>query len=378
MENVTVTPPTKILVVDDYPENLLALHALLKRDDIELVEARSGQEALEALLVHEVAVSLIDVQMPEMDGFELAQIMHSTERTRRIPIVFVTATPRDQQRIFHAYSVGAVDFLSKPIEPEVLKSKVDVFVQLHRHKQQLAEQIEIQKEMLRVNELLTAGISHDLRNPLNLVLNAAEIIREFSEEERSRRAAELIRNGGKRLQRIIEELLDFSQVRLTGTLRLNASVFDLAETAQRIVTEHQLTVTSPGISLNKVGDLTVQGDEVRIGRLLSNLIGNALMHGETNQAVRVEVDGTDSAAITISVHNKGHIPQEVLPTLFKPFKMVEQRRSSRGLGLGLYIVDQIAKLHSGTIAVESTATSGTRFTVRLPRLPRMPATDSVH
>src|SRR5262249_31453507 len=109
--------PAKILLVDDYPDNLIALRALIERDDLEVIEANSGSDALETLLVHDVALALIDVQMPEMDGFELAQLMRGSERTRHIPIVFVTAASRDQQRVFDGYSVGAVDFLSKPIEP---------------------------------------------------------------------------------------------------------------------------------------------------------------------------------------------------------------------------------------------------------------------
>ena len=120
----------KCLLVDDVEENLLALSALLRRDDVELLEARSGAEALELLLVHDVALALLDVQMPDMDGFELAELMRGSERTRHVPIIFVTAGARDQHRLFKGYEAGAVDFLYKPIEPHILKNKAEVFFQL--------------------------------------------------------------------------------------------------------------------------------------------------------------------------------------------------------------------------------------------------------
>ena len=127
----------KCLLVDDLEENLLALPALLRRDDVEVLQARSGAEALELLLAHDVALALLDVQMPDMDGFELAELMRGSERTRHVPIIFVTAGARDQHRLFQGYEIGAVDFLYKPIEPHILTNKADVFFQLYRQKQQL-------------------------------------------------------------------------------------------------------------------------------------------------------------------------------------------------------------------------------------------------
>jgi len=131
----------KVLLVDDLAENLLALRSLLRRDDLELLQAKSGREALELLLDHEVAVALIDVQMPEMDGFELAELMRGSERTRHVPIILVTAGSREEQRVFRGYDAGATDFLFKPLEPYAVQSKVDTFVQLHRQRQLLDEQI---------------------------------------------------------------------------------------------------------------------------------------------------------------------------------------------------------------------------------------------
>src|ERR1700754_3658057 len=139
MEVSDIDVPAKCLIVDELEENLLVLSALLHRADVEVLQTRSGPEALELLLLHDVALALIDVQMPDMDGFELAELMRGSERTRRVAIIFVTAGARDHQRMSRAYDSGAVDFLFKPVEAHVLKSKAEVFFQLQRQTRQLAQ-----------------------------------------------------------------------------------------------------------------------------------------------------------------------------------------------------------------------------------------------
>jgi two-component system sensor histidine kinase/response regulator len=309
-----------------------------------------------------VAVAVIDVQMPGMDGFEMAQLMRGTEKTRTIPIVFVTAGSRDQRRTFEGYSVGAVDFLYKPIDGSILRSKVDVFGQLHRQRLQLARQLQISQEMLRLNELLTAVIGHDLRNPLNAVIAGADIVLRQSTEETSRWAAERIRSGSVRMAKLIEELLDFSNVRLRGT----PGECDLLEAARKIVSELELA-NSTQIVLEHVGNLRGLWDQERMCQLLSNLIGNALIHGRSGVQVAVRLDGRDADHVVLSVANDGAIAAAMLPFIFDPFKPYSRRTRSSGLGLGLYIVDHIVKAHKGSIAVESTETTGTKFTVKLPR-----------
>jgi len=138
----TNAPPSKILLVDDVEENLVALSALLRRSDVETMVAHSGEEALELVLRHDFALALVDVQMPEMNGFELAELMRGTEKSKYIPIIFVTAAGGDAIRIFRGYETGAVDFLFKPIDPHILKHKVDTFVRLDQQKQLLAAQYE--------------------------------------------------------------------------------------------------------------------------------------------------------------------------------------------------------------------------------------------
>src|ERR1700685_2857478 len=157
----------KCLLVDDLEENLLALAALLRRDDVEVLTARSGPQALELLLVHDVALALLDVQMPKMDGFELAELMRGSERTREIPIIFVTAAARDQHRLFKGYESGAVDFLYKPIEPHIIENKAAVFFRLARQKQQLAPELQDKTGALRLHEMFMAVLGNDLCHPLS-------------------------------------------------------------------------------------------------------------------------------------------------------------------------------------------------------------------
>src|ERR1700724_4673003 len=154
--DTSALPPIKCLLVDDLEENLLALSALLARNDVQVLTARSGSEALELLLVHDFALAFLDVQMPEMDGFELAELMRGSERTRHVPIIFVTAGARERQRVFKGYESGAVDFIYKPIEAHILKNKADVFFELYRQRQLLAQELTDRTETLRVNEMFSA------------------------------------------------------------------------------------------------------------------------------------------------------------------------------------------------------------------------------
>ena len=162
--------PIKFLLVDDVEENLTALEALLKRDDLELVKARSGPEALELLLVHEFALALLDVQMPGMDGFELAELMRSTERTRRIPIIFMSAVATDERRLFRGYEAGAVDYLLKPVDTRILSNKTDLFFELARQRRELAQQ---RDELSTTAESLATALgrlnAHGDNSPLAIV-----------------------------------------------------------------------------------------------------------------------------------------------------------------------------------------------------------------
>ena len=201
--------PVKFLIVDDLEENVLVLESLLVRPGLQILTARSGREALELLLVHDVALALIDVQMPEMDGFELAELMRGSERTKHVPIIFVTAGVREQKRVFRGYDAGAVDFLFKPIDPQILRHKTETFFQLHRQRQALAA-------TLRLNEELMAVVGHDLRNPVNVVLMTADMLGRRATDPETEKAIARLKSSGRRMVQIIDELFDLTRARLSG------------------------------------------------------------------------------------------------------------------------------------------------------------------
>ncbi len=362
-----MTARVKCLLVDDLEENLLALSALLRREDVEILEARSGSEALEMLLVHDVALALLDVQMPDMDGFELAELMRGSERTRHVPIIFVTAGVRDQHRLFKGYDTGAVDFLYKPIEPHILKSKADVFFQLYRQKQQLAQQLGELTETLRLNELFTAVLGHDLRNPLSAILNSANLLERISKEDVVKQSAVRMVSSGKRMSRMIDDMLDLTRARLGGGIPLRRQDTEFGQLVQRVVQEHQVSFPESRFEIRQEGNLSGNWDADRLAQVASNLVGNALEHGAKKDRIEVLLNGVRPDLVTLTVTNTGVIPQDILPHLFDPFRG-GQRQLGRhdGLGLGLYIVQQIVLAHRGRVDVLTDPTR-TTFLVEIPR-----------
>jgi two-component system, sensor histidine kinase and response regulator len=372
--------PVRFLLVDDREENLVAIAGVLRRDGLELVMARSGREALEALLRYDFALAIIDVQMPEMDGLELAELMRGAERTQHVPIVLVTAGGREPARWFRGFEAGAVDFLYKPVEPLLLRNKAETFFQLYRHRQLLAEQLEQQtraaeerqrltrelEETLRLNELFVAVVGHDLRNPLAAILNATRVLTRTSQEPNTVRLAESVRHSAQRMQRMTSALFDLTRARLGGGIPLEPTTLDLRALAERTFEEQQLMAPGRQMRLSLQGDLVGCWDETRLAQLLANLLGNAIQHGQRDQIVELELaDGADH--VLIRVRNGGAIDETVRRSLFDPFSKRASGRSGDGLGLGLYIAQQVAFSHGGSIEVDSSEDRGTTFHVRLPR-----------
>jgi two-component system sensor histidine kinase/response regulator len=360
--------PIKCLLVDDLEENLLALSALLARRDVEILTARSGPEALELLLAHDVALALLDVQMPDMDGFELAELLRGSERTRHISLIFVTAGAREQHRQFKGYELGAVDFIYKPIEPHILKNKADVFFELYRQRRQLAAELSDRTETLRLNELFTALLAHDLRSPLSAILASARLLQRRSDDKPALEAAARIVTSGNRMARMIEDMLDLARARLGGGIIVKREAVDFKTLVERVLREHQAAAPERAIESVYDGNLSGSWDPERIAQVASNLIGNALKHGSTAAPICVRLDGTQRDTVTLVVKNGGVIPADILPHLFDPFRG-GQRQSGRGdgLGLGLYIVSQIVQAHDGGVDVKTGEGGETAFHIRLPR-----------
>jgi two-component system sensor histidine kinase/response regulator len=355
-----------LLVVDDVEQNLVAIEALLTRPGVTVLKANSGVAALEILLVQEVALILLDVQMPQMNGFELAELVRGNPHTRHIPLIFLTAAINEPQRSFLGYQAGAVDFLHKPVEPDILRSKVNVFVELFAQKKQLSAQLDELRQALHVNEMFTAVLGHDLRNPLAAVLNGAELLLLMSADQKVGAVASRIRSSARRMEKMVSQLLDVARIRAGGVaLELNRG--DYAQLCRRIVDELKQAGHANAVQIDASGSTDGLFDPHRIGQVLSNLLGNALQHGDPVASVAVRIDGTDPAQLTLSIHNRGAMPAAVLEQAFTPFRPGREPRGQPGLGLGLYIAKYFVDAHGGNIVLDSGEAEGTTFTITLPR-----------
>jgi two-component system, sensor histidine kinase and response regulator len=347
-----------VLLVDDLPDNLEVMQVLLARPGLELVTARSAADALEVLLSREFAAAVLDVQMPGMDGFELAELMRGSQRTRHVPIIFVTAGSRDSRRVFRGYEAGAVDFLYKPLDPPVLRGKVEVFVEMYLQRRQLASQLDALREALRLNETFTAVLGHDLRTPLSAVVTAAEVLLRGSNEPLVTTAAARIRQSADRMARMIDQLLDLAMLR-SGRLELHPEPADLLSVCTALAEE--LDPGDPSgscrIDVGSRGDTCGSFDVDRVGEVVSNLLGNALQHGTPGGPVTMQLDGTEHAWLCVTIHNAGAMAQAP----------PAEGRTERRLGLGLQIAEQFVRAHGGVLASRSSPAEGTTFEVRLPR-----------
>lgn len=375
-----IDDPVYFLLVDDLEENLLSLEALLRRDGLVLLKARSGPEALELLLTHEVALALLDVQMPGMDGFELAEFMRGNERTGRVPIIFLTAGSADRQRRFRGYEAGAVDFLHKPLEPDILRSKAQVFYELYLQRRQLARQrdelksyAEALKDADRRKDEFLAVLAHELRNPLAPIRYALEIARMSPDGKITEEIRGMMNRQVTHLVRLIDDLLDVSRVS-RGKIDLRKEVVPL-QTALQAAIETSRPVIESGhheLSLDIPGEpLLLNADVTRLSQVVSNLLNNAAKYTSPGGRISLSVRREDHEVAIAVADNGVGIPQEMLPKIFELFTQVEKgiERSRGGLGIGLALANQLVGLHEGSIKAESAGHGlGSTFTVRLPLL----------
>jgi signal transduction histidine kinase len=361
----------KLLLVDDLPENLLALEALIRDEQREVFCASSGEEALSLMLEHEFALAIVDVQMPGMSGFELAETMRGTERTRRIPIIFVTAGGREVATVFRGYESGAVDFLYKPLDPHTVRSKVNVFVELFRQRQSLqAAQSELERAV-RMRDDFMSMVSHELRTPLNTLFLQVQLRRKALESGQVEptmlmRVVERDERQIRSMIRLIDDMLDVSRLR-TGRLAIVPQDGDLAELTRRVVGDLAEQAASAGcaMTIDGPGTLPVVCDHFRIEQVITNLLTNAFRYGG-NCPVHVQLSREDGlACVAVSDSGPG-ILLEDQQRIFAQFERAAGAGKPQGLGLGLYISTQIVEQHGGRIDLKSAPGEGATFTVRLP------------
>ncbi|MEO5912845.1 MAG: response regulator [Luteolibacter sp.] len=375
--------PIKFLLVDDLEANLIALEGLLKRDGLELLKARSGQEALELLLVHEIALAFVDIQMPGMSGFELAEIMRSTDRTRGTPIIFLTAGTVDQERRIRGFEAGAIDFLPKPINPVILLNKAAVFFDLARQRQGL---LESERKLREANDKLEwsnaelarasrskdeflAMLAHELRNPLAPILTGMEVLRENSENAALvAKIGDMIDRQVGQMAHLIDDLLDASRISTgkiklqTGSVRIEEVIHQAVESVQPLIDDlrHELVVE------NASPDLMLTADRHRLTQVVSNLLLNAAKYTPPGGRIVLGLSTSGgSARFSVRDNGKGISPEDQA-TIFNLFDQGASG-SKDGLGIGLTLVRSLVEMHGGSISLTSEGEgSGSEFVVELP------------
>jgi signal transduction histidine kinase len=417
-----------ILVVDDTPENLVAIEAALTGLATNLVMAQSGPEALRCLLQNDFALILLDVQMPSMDGLETARMIRGRERTRHVPIIFVTAHDRNDDDVLAAYRLGAVDFLFKPVDAEVLRAKASVFVELQRrtaevarqsillqnqeramHERALSEQrrrIEadalrarllenerLAKELARKNEELRgiqakleetnarlaqddrrkdefiAVLAHELRNPLTPIVAGLHLMEGPPDSTRDlSRVRGAMQRQISHLVRLVDDLLDVSRI-TSGKIELCREQVRMRDVIAQAAEISQPFITQRNHTLSsriEAGDVVVHGDPVRLAQVISNLLNNAARY--TDPGGRIELTcREENGSIRIDVSDTGRgMGPELLPRVFDIF--VQEKAGGGGLGIGLTLVRRLTEMHGGRVQASSEGPGkGATFSVWLPR-----------
>jgi signal transduction histidine kinase len=402
----------KILIVDDKRENLYALSSTLKDLDAEVIMSESGDEALKNILNHRFALAILDVQMPDMDGYELAEFIRNEEETKHLPIIFLSAVYSDDYHIFKGYSAGAVDFLVKPYEPMVLKNKVKFFLDLDRHKTELQgykehleelvsmrtkelkqtmveleeeitermraeEELKIAKEKAeesdRLKSVFLANMSHEIRTPMNGIMGFADLLKEpnLSGEEQQK-FINIIECSGKRMLNIINDLVDISKVE-AGQMEVSVSKAYINEQTETLYSFFKPEAERKGIQISLKNALPSPGilietDREKLYAILTNLIKNAIKY-------------TDGGSIEFGYEKKDQfleffvkdtgigIAKSKQEDIFKRFIQVNHNRKSRfyeGAGLGLAITKAYVEMLGGKIWVESEEEKGSRFYFTIP------------
>jgi signal transduction histidine kinase len=386
-----------VLVVDDSAANLVVLGALLDPLGVRVVEARSGAEALERVAAETFAVILLDVQMPGMDGFEVARRLRMMENGQELPIIFITAIHRDEKYSRQGYASGASDYITKPFDADVLLARVRGFIGLFRQReklrhrevaertrerddamQRLAALLESERAARRDAEIANnakdeflATVSHELRTPLNSILGWTMIARRQSPPPEIDRALATIERSARAQARIIEDVLDTARI-ISGKLSLEIAISKVADAISGAVQAVRPSADAKGVRLGVTlnGSIGfISGDPDRLQQIVWNLLSNAIKF--TPKGGRVELSATRvDSVVRICVSDTGQgIRPEFLPYLFEPFRQADGSTTRRhgGLGLGLAIVKQLVDAHGGTVIAHSAGEgAGSTFTLELP------------
>ena len=374
-------PRVSLLLVDDEPANLAALEVVLAPLDQRMVLARSGRDALRSLLHEDFAAILLDVRMPDMDGFETAELVRARPASHSTPILFVTAFPEAEQDLQRAYRIGAADVIFKPFVPEYLRTKVGVFVDLHQQQRSIRELLAQAQDSSRTKSEFLNMAAHELRTPLAVIVGYLSMLHDgtFGEvtPDWSRVVQILIQKGGE-LNGIVDGLLTAARIE-AGTVPRRMVDYDLREAARQAMRKATPQAELLGAEMHlDVPDqpVFVQCDPTHLARIVDNLVNNALAYSQGRPWVRVTVRADEQAVLTVEDRGVGISP-EMRERVFDRFVRLEApgQTLQPGTGLGLYISRELARGQGGELEVlESEPGQGSTMVLRLtPARPSLEA-----
>lgn len=377
-----------ILVVDDNANNRFTLRVLLSRlPETEVIEAAAGEEALMHTVTRDIHLILLDVQMPGMDGFETARHLLMTERTRNIPIIFLTAVFKAKEFIERGFAIGAVDYLTKPLEDNLLLSRVRFYQVLHARENRLADvvrQLRRQERSLsialsqaeaanRTKSIFLANMSHELRTPLNAIIGFSEMMQgQVFGPLGSDKYADYcghIKESGDYLLGVISDVLDMSRLD-AGQIALERNDFDLGQSVLSAIRRIELAADEKAIAidLKRPTHAAYQGDRNAIEKSLGIILRNAVKFTGNSGAVSVRVRQTASGYNVFVADNGPGMPRECIARIGRPFEQFHSQvdNGMKGSGLGLAIAHSLITLHSGRLKVRSQQGRGTVVQFHLP------------
>ncbi len=367
----------KILIVDDKLENLVALESVLRDFDVEFIRALSGNQALALTLKNEFALGIIDIQMPEMDGYETVELIHNDPNIHYFPVIFVSAIHKDEFYIIKGIESGAVDFISKPIVPPVLKGKVKVFLDLYEQRKLLQysnDELKAAKEEAERNSFLKslflATMSHEIRTPMNGIIGVTDLLKHTTLSDEQKDLINIITVSGNNLLTIINDILDFSKIE-AGQINLEKIRFNLRKVIDEIIKILTLKAKDHNNKLlteiNERVPTYVIGDPLRLKQIIMNLVNNAIKftkNGEVKIILDLLSEKNDKVKVKFDISDNGiGISNEGKKRLFKSFSQISEstHRKYGGTGLGLAISKNLTELMDGEIGVESIEGSGSTF-----------------
>lgn len=365
-----------ILIVDDTPENLISLKKVLEKHDFEVDTASSGEEALRKVLRNEYVLIILDVQMPGMDGFEVAEAISGYSKAKETAIIFLSAANTETRFITKGYSSGGLDYITKPVDMSVLLLKVKTFYRIYEQSRKLIEiqtalleEIEFRKQAEYKKDEFISIASHELKTPLTSVKGYVQLLErsiDRGDVETVKKHLLKAQTQLEKLNNLIADLLDISKIE-SGKLKFNKQNFFIGDLLKNIIEVMAQSFPDYKITVNGKVEHCVFGDEMRIEQVIINFLTNAIKYSPGTSEVLINVR-EENERIYLGVRDYGiGIAPEQQKNLFEKFYRVEETALHfQGLGIGLYISAEIIRRHGGVVGVQSTLGEGSEFYFEIP------------